>query len=321
MNVRTPSLLLLTFAVACGGTAKDPLSAELDLPERPDAKISVTPALEVSSLFAEGLADRIVLEEITINLAEVRLLGADPTIPAGGLELLGEDRIVRADEGARAAMELAFPDQYLGDEDLAVYLRIARNIDLDDSSLVIRGRLYSSPVTGGSAALTASGDDEATDPDIDPADEPEPTDPTADTCATDPDIDPADCPEVAMMHRSLVTRASYNRFISFELRDDGAADLVAQLAEQSLDVVVGIPAARWFTPDVVDGLETALVEEIRLDNMRARDPSSDAQGDRVIVEARDSRTEAAANRCRDRLGCNEDEIFLTDEREGLTARR
>jgi hypothetical protein len=47
--------------------------------------------------------------------------------------------------------------------------------------------------------------------------------------------------------------------VAFVLRDEEAVDMVATLsARHGLDVVFGIPAARWFTPEVVARIERAL---------------------------------------------------------------
>lgn len=315
--------LPLVLATACGGTS-DPLRAELQLPDRREAKVTVTPALEVSSLFDDGLAERIVIDEITINLAEARLLGADPSIPAGGYDLLSRPRIVRAEDGARAAIELAFPDQFLSDDDLAVYLRIDPSNELDQASLIIRGRLFETAVAeGGATALTAGGGaTSATDPDIDPADDPEGV---GVDCATDPDIDPADCGEMGMRRSGLVTRGRFNPSIDFELRDRGAADLVTQLAHaETLDVVVGIPANRWFTPTVVRSLEQVLDASQGPALGASTDKVRAPHTQRVVVEAADGdRNARNTEACGARLGAADcaDDVFLTDVRDGLKVRR
>lgn len=311
-------ICLFAFAAACGGNANAPVEAELQLIDRQEAKITVTPALEVSSLVDDGLASRIIIDQIDLNLTEVRLLGADPSIPAGGLELLDAPRVIQAEGDVEAALELQFPEQYLGDEDLAVYLRIDRSIALEQASLVIRGRLFTNPVDGGASALTADIDpDGATDPDIDPADDP---DGDGTDCATDPDIDPADC--AGMSTRGLVQRGLLNPSVGFELRDRNSADLVSQLGDAaSLDVVVGIPANRWFTPSVVNRLEEVLATESVGGVVNDTEKTTRSEN-AVIVEA-----EAAANSrggaCSANAGMNgcRDDVFLTDVREGLKVRR
>lgn len=323
------SFLFLGIAAACGGPS-DPVLADLQLIERQEATITVTPALEVTSLLDEHLASRIVIDEIELNLTEVRLLGADPSIPAGGLDLLAAPRVIRADETVEAAVELPFPEQFLGDDDLAVYLRIDRSSDLEQASLVVRGRLYASPVSG-SHALTALNTTGATDPDVDPADEDEgnpvgATDPDVDPaddpgidCATDPDVDPADC--TGMTRHKLISREMANPSVSFELRDRGAADLVSQLDDAaSLDVVIGIPANHWFTDTVLAHLEQALVETaVGVVNEEGPVTRTD---DAVIVEAQQAANPrggpcgaaAGPDGCRN-------EVFLTDVREGLKVHR
>ena len=88
----------------------------------------------------------------------------------------------------------------------------------------------------------------ATDPDGDPA-----RDHGRFLGATDPDGDPAR----ERVPSPQVREA--NPWVEFELRDRAAADLVATL-ERSADfqVVIGIPAERWFTPPAVARLEQEL---------------------------------------------------------------
>src|SRR5687767_9603746 len=90
------ALAAMMAAAACGTENSPAVSARLEVPEMRDARITVTPAFDVSSLYDGSIADRIVIEEITINLADARLLAADPRIPRGGLDLMRSERIVAA---------------------------------------------------------------------------------------------------------------------------------------------------------------------------------------------------------------------------------
>jgi hypothetical protein len=145
--------MVWTLAVACGGENLSPIAAELVAPEARQSIITLTPALEIST-FDESLRHRIVIEDIQLNLGDVRLLGADPSIPAGGLALLEQDRVVEA-FGDDTSIDLPFPSIFLEDEDLAVYVRIDQSPNLGGAAVVIRARLYKNSIKGGATSLLA----------------------------------------------------------------------------------------------------------------------------------------------------------------------
>lgn len=319
------TVLVMTGAWACGEGQVAPIAAELVAPEARQATISLTPALEVSG-FADNLRGRIVIEDIHLNLGDVRLLGADPRIPAGGLGLLEHDRVVAA-YGDGAGIDLPFPAQFVDDEDLAVYVRIDRTPELGGASVVVRARLYKETVRGGATSLVAQ-TTSATDPDGDPADDPEDdrvgaTDPDGDPAlpppgecggATDPDGDPA---KPGCHRDALVQRGELQPYVIVELRDDRSADLVSTLSDDSgSEVVLGIPATRWFTPDVMESLDAALDAQIN----EAQQPGRSSQDPReaIVVQTH------GAERRAERMGNSpSDDYFLSDaERvERLTIRR
>src|SRR5262245_8789585 len=237
------------LAVACGGTDR-PIDATLNLPTAREAKIALRPALDVSHLYDPAIADRIVIDEIDLNVSDVRLLGADPRVPVGGLALLPEARVLEAYDGESPALELSFPEYLAAQDDLAVYIHIERSELLANASTVIRGRIYAKAVRGGSSPLTADDDDdemmmpqkrrngESIDPEGDPSSPPD--------CTVDPEGDPS-LPSNCHERRNLVSRGESSKSVAFELRGDDSADLVAGVdSDSKLDVVIGIPAARWF---------------------------------------------------------------------------
>jgi len=307
----TVALTSLT-ALACGTEQGPSITAELSAPASREAKITLNAALDVS-MFDETLVDRFVIEDIQLNVADVRLLGTDPRIPAGGLVLLGDEQLMRAG-GIEAGLEIPFPTQFADDDDLAVYLRIDRSPILGDASVVVRARLYEERVAGGAAALSA--EVSATDPDGDPAVDPaSATDPDGDPAtpkcnsgdATDPDGDPAiDCRRDA-----LVQRGTSQDYVVVELRDERPADLVTSLARSGAsDVVVGIPAARWLTPEVVAAMEAALEKPAELGQSTAHET--------LVINSR----EATAGRTA--MGTDRaDDYFLSDGQtsDSLTIRR
>lgn len=209
------SAALAAACAACGGTSD--LSATLAPPSEGPPRITVTPALDLSGLGEavleeRGWSERLVIEHIALSVEDVRLLGADPRIPAGGLALLDEPQVLAADGRPEVSLSLPFPRQFVGSEDLAVFVRIAPAAALEGASVEVYARLYTSAPAPGGAQLSAAGSDvdpvqdaprspppsstsgaveesrDAVDPDVDPARPQEAQDPAG---AVDPDVDPA----------------------------------------------------------------------------------------------------------------------------------
>lgn len=281
MKTTKPILrVLATFGLgavllsACGGS--ESYRAELVAPQKREAKLTISPALDVSALLDPSLADRIVIDEITVNFAEVRLLGADPRIPAGGFPLTTTGRVLTSAPEVDDDLELPFPEQFLEDDDLAVFLRLDRSAALQGASVVVRARLFSSPVEGSLSSLVAD-ETGATDPDGEPSKDPSKggaTDPDGEPSyqgrcgATDPDGEPSKDGR-CQLRQAL---GDAQRSVPFELRDAEPTNLVAGLGRHSeLSVVVGIPAARWFSAEAVAALDQALVKQ--------DGPESEAPGD------------------------------------------
>lgn len=277
---------LLSGALLFAACAPEGPSIEgrLKAPERPDARISLTPAVDLSALIEPELAERMVLDEITVNLVDARLLGAHPAIPSAGLKLLLEPLLVRH-SGSQAPMELPFPEEFL-DDSLAVYLRLEPSEALQRASVVVRGRLFETAWDAASHKSTLASDPNAPQPDGDPAHgddkgapqpdgdpallgrspgAPQPDGDPARPCAPQPDGDPAapqpdgDPAKCLGTKRSGLTGGSGAPYVTFELRGDDTVDLLVGFDERSqLDVVLGIPARRWFTSEAIVQLETAL---------------------------------------------------------------
>jgi len=285
--VFTPWILL--GVVACGGSER-PHDASLEAPEARESRIALSPALDVSTLLDPALADRIIIDEITINLSDLRLLGSNPMIPAGGFPLIREARALSASEADTPLSRFPFPSSLLGD-DLAVYVRIDTSPILDGASVVVSARLFETPLKSGARGLE-HGEDEAPNPDGEPADEeaPNPDGEPANEEAPNPDGEPAKGggeapnpdgepartapnpdgePARCVMTRlgcvdkrkaGLTESISKERAaLSFELRGNDVEDLVVGFDRGSrLNVVLGIPAGRWFTREVIAELERAL---------------------------------------------------------------
>ncbi|MCA9551408.1 MAG: hypothetical protein KC933_15335 [Myxococcales bacterium] len=304
------AVALTSFTVlACGTESAPSITADLAAPATREAKITLNAALDVS-VFDQALLDRFVIEDIQLNVADVRLLGADPRIPAGGLVLLGDNQVVQAG-GVEAGLEIPFPTRFADDDDLAVYLRIDRTPELGDASVVVRARLYEERVSGGASALSA--EVSATDPDGDPAVDPaSATDPDGDPAspkcsnsgdATDPDGDPA---RLGCRRDGLVQRGTSQDYVVVELRDERPADLVTGLARSGAsDVVVGIPAGRWLTPEVVAAMEAALDKP-----GLTRAGADGVEHETLVIHTQDRGTTAG----RTSMGDRADDYFLSDGR-------
>ena len=249
--------VLLGAVAACGGAPVETETSGTGEFDRRASSLQVTPTLDLSQLAATSVADRIKVDEILINLAEVRMLSADPRIPAEGVPLLTEDRLITSQGGDTPAIELTFPDYLINDQELAVFMRVGPTEALQGASVVVRGQYQAvgaaDQVESQQALLGA------TDPDVDPMDQPD--DPTNDDCATDPDVDPMDCDQTKSTGGALRVAATRPlQTVPFELRDEQVVDLLTTLGvDSNLEVVLSVPATRWLTANTVSELENASV--------------------------------------------------------------
>jgi hypothetical protein len=184
-NVRRAATTSLSIAalsvvgIGCGNV--DDLTAyeaRLEVPSARTARVTITPALDLSGVEDEDLARNLVVQQVAIHLADARLLGTDPRIPPGGYPLLDQPRIVYAEGNGEVGIELPFPEEFVGQDDLAVYLRTEPSDDLNQAAVLVVAEI---PDEDGQA-LTG-----VVDPDGDPA-QPETSQYVA---VVDPDGDPA----------------------------------------------------------------------------------------------------------------------------------
>lgn len=315
-GARAGAALAIALGVAaCGAPTEEPrVSASLETRGEREARINVTPALDISALYDARIADRLEIDEIVIGLADARLLGADPRIPAGGFGLLDAPQLVEAFGGDEAGLELPFPEHFLTEQELAVYVRIDRSVALEGSSVVVRGRIYANPSGAGVSSLIAGGEDDGeggeggeeskvakkTSPGttLDPDGEPAYCAPTPATL--DPDGEPARCKS-----HGLVAGGRSGKSVPIELRGGDVADLVAGLdASSTLDVIIGIPADRWLTPETMEAIDHQLSDEPERGDGVTEDRS---RNDPFVVKARSDRTEAGRQRMEN------GEYFLSDD--------
>lgn len=203
---------LLGGAVACGEGAE--IEGGLDARQL-SSHVSVTPVVDLSGL--SDWSDRIVIEQVSVNVEDVRLLGADPRIPSGGFALLEESGLLSEDSSSTRSVHLDYPEHLAASDDLAVFIRLGPTSELDGASVQLVGRLYAYGTKSSQAYQRKSADSasDGVDPDVDPAKPPSSdvdeleagktsdgfpstadgvdpdVDPAKPTLGVDPDVDPA----------------------------------------------------------------------------------------------------------------------------------
>ncbi len=269
LYIRRAAMLVAPALAACGADQGDYVGANLDLPEQREARVSVTPAVDLSHVLDEELAQGLEIESVAIHLADARLLGADPRLPPGGYPLLEKPTVIYDEGTGNVGIELPFPRKFLGQDDLAVYLRTEPSDELDGAAVRVVGSL----TTGGSA-LTRTIDPEGDpgreqgmiDPEGDPAREQGMIDPEGDPARDegmidpegdpareqgmiDPEGDPARDGETSSQGQALRTTPAA-RLI---LVDRKGTELVVSFQSRSrFNVIFGIRADAWLN-DLADG--------------------------------------------------------------------
>jgi hypothetical protein len=242
----------VTLAVAACGDGAEPsssnVSAQIAVPEARKARVTVTPALDLSGLADAQLSEELTVEQLVVHLVDARLLGNDPRIPAGGLPLLDAPRLVYAEGDGRFGIELPFPSAFLEANDLAVYLRTAPSPELDGAAV----RVVASVPEAGQFALVGMVDPEG-DP-VRPDDgmvDPEGDPVRPDDGMVDPEGDPVHCTEPCDQQSQSLEAGT-----QIILVDRAGTELVVSFDERShFDVVFGIRAANWLNPELETGPE------------------------------------------------------------------
>ena len=240
----------VTLAVAACGDGAEPsstnVSAQIAVPEARKARVTVTPALDLSGLADAELSEELTVEQLVVHLVDARLLGNDPRIPAGGLPLLDAPRLVYAEGDGRFGIELPFPSAFLEANDLAVYLRTAPSPELDGAAV----RVVASVPEAGQFALVGMVDPEG-DP-VRPDDgmvDPEGDPVRPDDGMVDPEGDPVHCTEPCDQQSQSLEAGT-----QIILVDRAGTELVVSFDERShFDVVFGIRAANWLNPELETG--------------------------------------------------------------------
>lgn len=316
---------LAALAAACDTGPE--IGGAIDTPSVREAKITLTPSFDLSRVLDPDLAERIVIEEITINIGDARLLGPDPRIPTGGLALVDDERLLNHYVG-EGSLDFEVPEELLSD-DLAIYVRMQPTPDLDGAAVVIRGLLLSPDEAlrsamkkaNGLSVATEAGDGEAVDPDGDPAKPKggngEAVDPDGDPAtpkrgeAVDPDGDPADpaCPEGTLC--SGLVSVPFADAVSFELRGLEPADLVLDFtAGADLDAILNIPAGKWLTPEAVERLERALFASLSQAHNESID---DGDEETIVIEERTDAKQAMERQTHGEERCDDDYSLIGED--------
>ena len=276
--------LTLLFASGCVSSDEE-FKVSITTPKAREARVRLSAALDLTGLDNSNFAGRIVIDEIIVNVASLRLLGENPAIPVAGQALIDQDFILSSSPNAPIA-DFPFPSSMLH-EHLAVYARIDKSNSLGNSSVIVKARLFDGPTVGFEQHLTSGGncdeeeECEAPNPDGEPnrqdapnpdgepnrEDAPNPDGEPNREDAPNPDGEPNnDDPEGEGTRRSGLSLAntfesgtSVRKELSFELRGQDQVEMVVVFDPSSqMNVTLSIPAKRWLNAKSLQKLEKAL---------------------------------------------------------------
>jgi hypothetical protein len=314
---RTLAISTLVLA-ACGAEPSlTPYDGSIGAPTPRKARVTVTPAMDFSDA-SEHVGQHFVVDELVVNLADVRILGEDPSIPAGGYPLMSEPALIYAEGSGEVGIELPFPPAFLEQEGLAIYLRADPSEDLEGASIVVAGRWVDDAADGNALTGVVDPDGEPVQPIadrdgvVDPDGEPvlpgerddgvvdpdgEPVRPEDETGVVDPDGEPVDCLEVdcGTGEQALVDGTPV------VLREIGAVELVVTLGERSrFNLVFGIPAARWIDDETTAQIVDEVAEPEQTVSGAPAPIVITASGERGLPSARPTADEDQPGRLTDR---------------------
>ena len=283
-NICLSSLGLL-MAAGCVST-EDSLEVSITTPKTREARVRLSAALDVTGLDNSNFAGRIVIDEIIVNVASLRLLGENPAIPVSGQPLIENDFILSTSPDAPIA-DFPFPSSMLH-EHLAVYARIDQSNSLDHSSVIVRARLFDGPTVGFEQQLTSAGGtneenteegspnpdgepnrEESPNPDGEPNREESPNpdgepnreeSPNPDGEPNNEDPDGEGSRQSGLTVANAVSNDSQlRRALSFELHGSDQVEMVVVFDPSAqMNVTLSIPANRWLNADSLQKLEQAL---------------------------------------------------------------
>ncbi len=139
--------LFFSLILACGGVSgetpnEDPgPSPGRNIPQ----KLNLVPSLTHSNTLDDNELNQLTIAHLAVSLHEVRLVGEDPKIPAGGVELLTHPQVITWDNQSDVASGLELSLPLVAGKDAALFVRIGPSVHLDGASVEISAELSKSP--------------------------------------------------------------------------------------------------------------------------------------------------------------------------------
>ena len=341
------TLLAISFSMtaSCYNDSSPEAQVKILAPQANEAKVAVSAKVDWNEASNQEFARRVVVDEILINIAELRLLGDNPTMRVDG-EPLTNSGFIMSVSNDNPYLEIPFSEQFLSNY-LSVFARIAPSEKLSNSSVVVRARLYDAPGNKFEQALSSSQDgdedkptddevtntyetpnpdsepkrDETPNPDSEPNREETPNpdgEPNRDE-TPNPDGEPNNEDDEDTIRRSKLTsdeasnRLAKDTFIKFEVRGADLLELVA-LFEPNVrnKVILPIPAYKWLTVASVKRLEAAL---LALREKKERGPKAESvrRANLIVVETSEKSPNELSDDRNDVLKRHEDYRLLTED--------
>ena len=135
---------------------------EIHAPETGKARIAVSAKIDWDRLSNSSFAQRVVIDEIRVNIAELKLLGDNPTMRVDGEPLIEAATLMTVSNNT-SPREFPVAEQFRS-ERLSVYARVAPSDALANSSVVVRARLYESQENTFEQSLSSSQEDDDNKP-------------------------------------------------------------------------------------------------------------------------------------------------------------
>lgn len=248
--------LILIFLLACGDSGTDPFFE--DTPVR--QKLVISPTFELTEEDNTGLGQQLSIEHIALNLEEIRLLGADPRIPSGGLELLNQPQIITADHQTPFAIELELPSADLLDRDAALFVRVGPSVHLDGAAVEISAKLDRSPETLPiPEEATYPSDKQRSDSTSSTITRSKSNSQTADFMGN-PGTGPNSSPKGPYIRGAMLpVQGQQISSLMLTLQDDQVIDLMLSISpNRDINAKLLIPSERWFNSTTIQQLHGPL---------------------------------------------------------------
>ena len=348
MKYALRSLLAITIGLTASCSESNPEGQiKIFAPEASEAQVALSANVDWKELSNQDFARRVVVDEVVVNIDELRLLGDNPTMRVDGEPLIDKGFLLSISNN-NPAVTIPFSEQFLSDY-LSVYARIEPTESLSNSSVVVRARLYKSPGNKFEQSLSSSQDDEddtpcehevntnyetheTPNPDSEPNREETPnpdSEPNREETPNpdgepnreetpNPDGEPNNEDDEDVIRRSGLTQRTTegfpnDAFINFELRGSDLIELVALFEPNARrEVILAIPAHKWMTNAVMKRLEAALILSLEGSTDRKSNALRGRQSSLIIVDANDKSSHQISDDRTNVLRRHEDYRLLTE---------